>query len=331
MIFDLQFNDAHTEGVKLEGRRAGHASQSWVFALPLGTAHVKDEATSKMVELDVSEELARKVASETRRSLYQFADYADIDQTPFTWPVRVEHKAEGKRYGGILDAKVAGEGRKRGVYLKVDWKKGTWEDILASEYEFVSIGLAGKYTDEQGKGYSPLITEVSLTDNPRFKRIGSIQDTLQLRLSDKDTPMELTEEQLNELIDKRVAERLAEQPEETPEEEAPEADEADEADEEETDEETPEESEEPSDEDGEGDEDTPDVKLSDVMSALGELAKENKQLRAQVEGISKLNFSETGGGGAQKGADSCGPDAKLEKARKNGLSGVDAVLASVKD
>ena len=321
MIFDLQFNDAHTEGVKLEGRRAGHASQSWVFALPLGTAHVKDEATSKMVELDVSEELARKVASETRRSLYQFADYADIDQTPFTWPVRVEHKAEGKRYGGILDAKVAGEGRKRGVYLKVDWKKGTWEDILASEYEFVSIGLAGKYTDEQGKDYSPLITEVSLTDNPRFKRIGSIQDTLQLRLSDKDTPMELTEEQLNEIIDKRVAERLAE------------ADEADEeeTDEEETDEETPEESEEPSDEDGEGDEDTPDVKLSDVMSALGELAKENKQLRAQIKNISKLNFSETGGGGAQKGADSCGPDAKLEKARKNGLSGVDAVLASVKD
>jgi len=141
--------------------------------------------------------------------------------------------------------------------------------------------------------------------------------------------MELTEEQLNELIDKRVAERLAEQPEDAPEEEAPEADDADE---EETDEETPEESEEPSDEDGEGDdEDTPDVKLSDVMSALGELAKENKQLRAQVEGISKLNFSETGGGGAQKGADNCGPDAKLEKARKNGLSGVAAVLASVKD
>ena len=140
--------------------------------------------------------------------------------------------------------------------------------------------------------------------------------------------MELTEEQLNELIDKRVAERLAEQPEEAPEEEVPEADEADE----ETPEETPEESEEPSDEDGEGDdEDTPDVKLSDVMSALGELAKENKQLRAQVEGISKLNFSETGGGGAQKGADNCGPDAKLEKARKNGLSGVAAVIASVKD
>lgn len=150
--------------------------ESWVFSLPIGVPVWTGERMRLFTE---------KQAGEYVRNTNEALEYfrASASGSAYSFPVKVNHKTAGKRYGDVLEAKVGGDGAKRGVYLRVRWKADTWKQIHASEYQHVSVGVDPSLTLQNGKKLGPLIVELSLTEEPRITSIGTIQDTIGLRLS----------------------------------------------------------------------------------------------------------------------------------------------------
>lgn len=159
--------------------------KSWVFALPTNREFWAWDATKKdYTPRVVTTEQARQLVAETLRALEFWRSIAPANSTPYTPPVLREHVRAGKRCGSIIDIKLSGLLEKRGVWLLVDWLDATAADIMAYKSQYVSIGTVQTYRDGSGQVFGPIVDELSLTEHPRLRGIGAIQDTLTLRLSD---------------------------------------------------------------------------------------------------------------------------------------------------
>lgn len=150
--------------------------ESWVFSLPIGVPVFTGESMRTFTE---------KQAGEYVRNTNEALEYfrASASGSAYSFPVKVNHKTSGTRFGDVREAKVGGIGSKRGVYLRVRWNPDTWAEIRASRYQHVSVGVDPSFTLQNGKKLGPLIVELSLTEEPRITSIGTIQDTIGLRLS----------------------------------------------------------------------------------------------------------------------------------------------------
>jgi len=171
----------------LPGLKAQQSGQSWVYALPVGEPIVFwDDEAQAYTEANIQEPWATKLVMNTNRAIQDWAAETPKGMTPYHPPVLREHQMAGWRGGDLLEARLAGsrEDSTYGVYLLVDWLEGVWGNIQSGETAHVSIGTLSTYLDSHGREYSPMIQELSITETPRLKNIGAIQDTVSLRLSD---------------------------------------------------------------------------------------------------------------------------------------------------
>jgi len=188
---------------------------SWVFALPVDQEiWAWDESKKDYTKRIISSKQAKAIVLETRRALDYWKSITPTGSTPYRPPVLREHERTGTRFGSVLDAKVKGFGKKRGIYLHVDWLSATYADIEEFKSQHVSIGISGSYRDGTGEQFSAFVDELSLTEHPRLRGIGSIQDTLSLRLSDAIQSKEkiMSEDEIMALVEQfqaQVAELAA--------------------------------------------------------------------------------------------------------------------------
>lgn len=183
--------------------------RTWVFCLPTNTEFwAWDEDKQDYTPRVVTTEQARRIVAETLRALAFWASIAPEGSAPYTPPVLREHKREGQRYGSVVGCKLSGILEKRGIWLQVDWLDATYEDIEAYKSQHVSIGTVKSYRDGSGEVFGPLVNELSLTEHPRLRGIGSIQDTLTLRLSDAMEKSTMTEEEIMALLEPHLSEIL---------------------------------------------------------------------------------------------------------------------------
>lgn len=171
----------------LPGLVARKSGQSWVYALPVGEPIVFwDDEKMDYVQTNITQPWAEDLVTNTNRAISDWAAETPAGMTPYHPPILREHQLEGWRGGDILETRLAGSQAEKnyGVYLLVDWLPGVWEQIQAGETAHVSIGTLARYVDSKGRDYSPMINELSITETPRLKNIGAIQDTVSLRLSD---------------------------------------------------------------------------------------------------------------------------------------------------
>lgn len=185
--------------------------RSWVLALPIGVEFwAWDPSREDYVPRTVQLHEAQALVNETRRALAHWRAVALPGSTPYTPPVIEEHERAGKRLGSLLDAKLApSPAGSLGLYLLVDWTSEAAANIRALKSRHVSIGTLPTYRDGDGAVFAPVIDELSLTEHPRLKTIGSIQDTLALRLADAPHPPRettMTIEEMMKLIEELRAE-----------------------------------------------------------------------------------------------------------------------------
>lgn len=334
----LTFAEAKIQPVEIHARRSGER-KSWVLVMPLGQHHAQNKASGEMIRFDVNEDLALELAAESRRMLYNFEQYTAPGMTPIRVPIKTEHEPDGQVNGVVEDFKVSGEGRWRGVYALMGWNESTWSDIHSERVRYVSPGIKGKYVDDHGVEYGPVINEVSITGEPRLKSIGTIQDTLTLRLSEADMDeieklkKELAEikaakaEEIQKLQTERekIEEKLLALTEkvsalETPSDEDPAQTDG-----------TPEETDEDPVEIAASESDKLVLALSETVKELAgtvkELQTEQKKTLAKIG----LSFSESGGSGIPpEGVKSQAERLKeaLQAAKAEGKTGMDAVRAA---
>lgn len=179
--------------------------RQWIFAAPIDQAFAvwscEDEAYKNVT---FTEQLAARYVLNTNKAIEAWAaDAAEAGTSPFLPPVLKEHVA-GWRGGSIHGARVAGEGLKRGIYLDVSFLPDVAADVEAEHTNFVSIGTLPAYTDYRGREWSSIIHELSITENPRLKSLGTIQDTEGLRLSDALSygVKKMDEQQIADLMEK---------------------------------------------------------------------------------------------------------------------------------
>lgn len=287
--------------------------KSWVFALPTNREFwAWDKAKQRYTPRVVTTEQARRIVEETKRALEHWARLAPAGGSAYTPPVLREHKREGARCGSILDVKLSGVLERRGLWLLVDWLDATAHDIETFKSQHVSIGIDPSYRDGSGEVFGPLIDELSLTEHPRLREIGSIQDTLNLRLADALEQEQVMEEELKalmeriELLESKVA-AMEEKAQEAPAE-APEAEMSDE--------------EQPAAEDEE-------VRASDFEALALRLAdllapRLAEDLKSQRQGERPAAAPPTG----QRKPTT--PEAKIKAANAQGLVGIAAIKASLK-
>lgn len=178
--------------------------KSWVFALPVNREFWAWDATKKdYTPRVVTTEQARQLVAETQRALEFWRSIASAGSTPYTPPVLREHVREGRRFGSIIGVKLSGLLERRGVWLFVDWLDATAADIKAYKSQYVSIGTVQSYRDGSGQVFGPIVDELSLTEHPRLRGIGAIQDTLNMRLSDA-----MEDQVTKEEIEAMLAERM---------------------------------------------------------------------------------------------------------------------------
>lgn len=179
--------------------------RQWVFAAPIEQPFVVWSVEDQVYKTAVfTREAAQRYVDNTNAAILAWRqDAVEAGVSPFLPPVLREHQNQGWRGGSIHGAKVAGSGAKYGIYLDVEWLPSVAADVRSNHTSFVSIGTLATYTDYQGREFSPVINELSITEDPRLKNIGKIQDTMSLRLSEALNYGErkMTEEQIKQLMD----------------------------------------------------------------------------------------------------------------------------------
>ena len=159
--------------------------ESWVFALPTEREIVVySDEVEDYVSRFISEEWAAKLVDNTNVAIKSWETDAPENMTSFYPPLIKEHKPDGWRGGDILSAKIGGEGSRRGVYLQIRWRDDVWSNIENLTTQHISIGTTANYIDSRGRKFDTIIKELSLTEDPRLKDIGTIQDTISLKLAD---------------------------------------------------------------------------------------------------------------------------------------------------
>lgn len=159
--------------------------RQWVFALPVGRdVWFWDEEQGEYYVKNIAPEYALELVTNTNEALRVWAEDTAPTMTPYKIPVLKEHARMGWRGGDIWGARLAGEGLAHGIYLDVEWMPEVEEAIAKGSTAHVSIGTAATYVDYAGRAWGAMIDELSITENPRLKNLGTIQDTMSLRLSD---------------------------------------------------------------------------------------------------------------------------------------------------
>jgi len=296
---------------------------SKIFALPVGKEICFwDADKEEYVVRTITQDYASRLVEYTNQAILNWKMDTPEGLSVTYPPVLSEHKTDGKRFGAILLAELMGIGDTYGVYLDIDWIDSVWDQISNDETQHVSIGTLADYTDYKSRNYPVIISEVSITGNPRLKNIGKIQDTLSLRLVDaisKTKGVRMSQEEMLALLDamlKRVegleaskaeqdaklAELMAMMDAEAPADEAP------------------------VDEDAEMSED---VLLEDEEDKIVAQLADKMIKRAEKVAIEKLKGMRLGEFPASQAPKKVSKD-RLANAKSRGLSGMDAIRASLK-
>lgn len=159
--------------------------RQWVFALPVGRdVWFWDDERGEYYVKNIELAYAQELVNNTNEALSVWASDTPPSMSPYKIPVLKEHARMGWRGGDIYGARLAGEGLAYGIYLDVEWLPEVEQAIASGSTAHVSIGTAANYVDYTGRAWGALIDELSITENPRLKNLGTIQDTMALRLSD---------------------------------------------------------------------------------------------------------------------------------------------------
>lgn len=183
--------------------------RTWVFALPVNREIViYDENVEDYVSKFISEDWAKRLVDNTNVAIKSWESDTPDGLSNYYPPVIKEHKLDGWRGGDIISAKIGGQADRHGVYLQIDWRDKTWEQIESLETQHISIGTTSDYTDSRGRKFDTIIKELSLTEDPRLKDIGTIQDTIRLQLAEtlnNKVEVEMTPEEMVEALAKLLA------------------------------------------------------------------------------------------------------------------------------
>lgn len=183
--------------------------RTWVFALPVNREIViYDENVEDYVSKFISEDWAKRLVDNTNVAIKSWESDTPDGLSNYYPPVIKEHKLDGWRGGDIISAKIGGQADRHGVYLQIDWRDKTWEQIESLETQHISIGTTSDYTDSRGRKFDTIIKELSLTEDPRLKDIGTIQDTIRLQLAETlktKEEVKMTPEEMVEAIAKLLA------------------------------------------------------------------------------------------------------------------------------
>lgn len=154
--------------------------QSWIRVLPIDRPFCY-EGDEGLEWVTVDKNMAASLVGNTNAAILLWKRLAQEKSiTAYNPPILRGHKDDGNRFGDVIEVKV-GSGY---LFCLVDWLDATAEEIEANSARFVSVGLKFNWTDDTGRFWPSIIKEVSLTATPRLKDLGSIQDTLQLTLSE---------------------------------------------------------------------------------------------------------------------------------------------------
>lgn len=163
--------------------------KTWVYALPVNkNIIVWDDDIKDYQEIFIDPIWARNLVDNTNRAIKAWELDTPRGVTPYYPPVLKEHIPNGWRGGDVLKAKITRKDNLHGVFLLIRWIDNVWSDIEKLNTQHISIGTVSNYTDAKGRRYNTLINELSLTENPRLKDIGRIQDYINLRLKDGYAP-----------------------------------------------------------------------------------------------------------------------------------------------
>jgi len=204
---------------------SGKRNRSWVKLVPLGeTIDYHGE------EIEFSEAYLRKIVSESIRLQAYFDGKAEVTNgEPYRFPVLRNHKPSHDRDGDLLGVKLADKQGFNGLWGEFEWTDDTLMAIDAGKVKHVSVGITPKYKTEGGDTFGPVIREVSLTADPFLKGIGTIQDTLEITLSQQLTNelaelnmepealMKMFEEAVSPILDRLDALAPKEEPEDADE------------------------------------------------------------------------------------------------------------------
>ena len=178
-------------------------TESWVRILYVGK-HTLPSGEKFDVDLDLLKEI------ENQTNQFILACEEMNPSSPYRLPVIREHKMRGSRDGSILRLRIEDQN----LFALIRWTVPTWHEIKEGSVQNVSPRIDGSYVSSWGVEYGPLIREVSLTVSPVLEALGSIQETLNLRLSrhamneeelemsQEEEDMELNQEEMS--LDQKV-------------------------------------------------------------------------------------------------------------------------------
>lgn len=201
LFFSRKLNDPNLPPLDIQ-------NPQWIIVLPIGEHTLPDGE-----KFNVTPEMLKTIEENTNLALLNFQTYAS-GQEPYTFPVLREHQFNGERDGDILQVKVSDWRGMPTLWLKVHWVKETFDKIIQGKIKNVSVRIDNSYTDATGVQYGLIVREVSLTGSPVLDNIGTIQDTLDVKLSkekskgdkmpklseheDKEKEVELADEEVSE-------------------------------------------------------------------------------------------------------------------------------------
>lgn len=167
------------EGAFVVDPNSGKKHESWVKAVPAG-----EKIIYKGREVEFSKAYLVKIAQESRKA-YAYFDKKGIENSgsPYRFPVLRNHTHSHDREGDLLEFKVINKHGFDGLWIKARWTEETLSAIEEKKIKHVSVGITPEYKTETGKTFGPLIREMSLTSDPYLKSIGTIQDTIDVELS----------------------------------------------------------------------------------------------------------------------------------------------------
>ncbi len=330
----------------------------WVFVMPVGQVYDEDLEVTH----DWNAEFVQHVAEQNKALFAELDEIAaDTNSTPWRPPVKSEHhplspslgRVEEVRFGEFMPGKL-------GNWARIKWRDDVRASVENGAHEYLSIGLFGKFPTQRGSVYGPVFGEISVTGWPKAQSLGTLQETLHIRLSNTlapfrgrlskltgDTKMALTkddQEQISEMFTAGITEALgpvitgmeamgtrlesietklaAEEPTEEPEEPVEEP--AEEPEEEPT--------EEPAEEPAEpvepADEPPLDVAAANKMIATAVTAAMGPVL-SRLDALAKANFSrQSTPGNPRPPKESKTPDQIIEEKLKAGASEEEALAAS---
>lgn len=276
-------------------RLSAVSAEQWIFMAPVGRSFFDGRRMRT-----ITREQAEEIVANTREAMRFFKANAR-GQTPYTFPVKTDHQGP-ERNGDLLEVKLAGEGDLFGFYGRVRWNKDAQRAVEARRLQHVSIGIGSGYDLDDGTRLGPLVDEVSVTATPRITSIGTIQDTLTLRLSRGTLSEEKVEEivkLLNQLIENQNAQATmigdlasvienatGEEPEDAPE--PPDVENSKDGDEEPA----------PVENSKDGEDDETRASIAALVKLVQDSTKEQQEVRASITALesrlARLNLSQRG-------------------------------------